>query len=116
LFNVYFFNVKLKKYGDKSVEKFKNLFLKNEFKSKLELKLAKKKKYKEYKIINNFILDKNIFNDFKRYFPLKEYLINNNFIDYHDPKFEDDDIFYYIFLCLLKLDNKVLNFLNALND
>jgi hypothetical protein len=73
-------------------------------------------KMKNLKTIKNYIVDKNIFNDFKKYFPLKEYLVNNNFVDFHDPKFNDDDLFYYILLSLFKLDNKVANFLNALND
>jgi hypothetical protein len=74
------------------------------------------KERRKYKIIKNYIVDRNIFYDFKKYFPLKDYLINNNFIDFHKPKFDDDDMFYYLFLSLLKIDNKVLYFLNSLND
>lgn len=106
IFDVFFPYIKFEKYFYISLKDFIYKRVK-----KLNLK-----KYKNYKIINNFYLDENIFNDFKRYFPLKEYLIDNNFIDYHHPKFEDDDMFYYIFLSFMKLDNKVLNFINALNN
>jgi hypothetical protein len=103
--NVFFPFIKEKKSVDIIIE---NLIFKEE-----ELDLEK---INDFFIINNYFIDKNIFNDFKKYFPLKEYLISKDFIDYHDPKFEDDDIFYYIFLSLLKIDKKVSNFLNALND
>src|ERR1700753_1181621 len=95
--------------------KFRKLF--NVYFDSLKIDIYKlNKKRKKYKIIKNYLIDKYIYNDFKSYFPLKDYLINNNFIDFHKPKFDDDDMFYYLLLSLLKIDSKVFNFLNSLND